>query len=545
MRNPPLRLTLFLGLVTAFPLLAISYLGNSLLGLPFLPFDLFDWLTRVLPGALITTGIDSMVSALQAIGLSVSETAKLSEQMMAITLVIAIGAIVGIIVGLSLRQRSSDALFAGVLAGAPVFILFFIVTASLGFSTNPLLALIWLLFLTMGWTTIVAYASKWLVATSDENAAAEVAVNVGRREALLKFTGAAAGITLGGWGLGWLVRSQSASVAQQSGAGQPLPTPLPATPGATRAATEGASAAIPPAPSGRLAVPAGVRPEVTSNEDFYRIDINTRPPVIDGADWQLEVGGLFQNPRSLTIGDLMAMPTVTQPITLSCISNRVAGDLIGTSYWTGVRLRDVLSDLGLQPEAGALFIEAEDGFYEIVIAEDMFDERTLLVFGMNGETLPVEHGYPLRIYIPNRYGMKQPKWITRMEAIEAWRPGYWVERGWSREARPQIVSVIDTVATGAAEGGLVPLGGIAWAGDRGIEKVEVRVDNGPWEEAQLRTPPISNLTWVQWRYDWPSESGRHTFTVRATDGAGVLQTDAINDPHPDGATGYHSVSETI
>jgi hypothetical protein len=292
-------------------------------------------------------------------------------------------------------------------------------------------------------------------------------------------------------------------------------------------------------------MPSGVRPEVTSNEEFYRIDINTRPPVIDGAEWQLEVGGLFQNPRNLTIDDMMTYPAVTQPLTMSCISNRIGGDLIGTSYWTGVRLRDVLGDLQLAPEAGALHIEAEDGFYETVIAEDMMDERTLLVFGMNGETLPVEHGYPLRIYIPNRYGMKQPKWIVRMDAIEAWQPGYWVERGWSREARPQIVSVVDTVATEEADSGMIPVGGIAWAGDRGIEKVEVRVDDGPWHEAQLRTPPISGLTWVQWRYDWPAESGNHTFTVRATDGTGTVQTDERNDPHPDGATGYHSRTASV
>jgi len=284
---------------------------------------------------------------------------------------------------------------------------------------------------------------------------------------------------------------------------------------------------------------------VTPTEDFYRIDINTRSPVVDGDAWELEVGGLFQSPRNLTLDDLMAYPAVTQAITLSCISNRIGGDLISTGYWTGLRLRDLLADLQLEPEAGALFLEAEDGFYETVVAEDMMDERTLLVYGMNGETLPVEHGYPLRIYIPNRYGMKQPKWIVRMQAIEAWRPGYWVERGWSREARPHIVSVVDTVAEDAAENGQVPVGGIAWAGDRGIQKVELRVDDGPWEEAELRKPPLSTLTWVQWRYNWPAEPGAHTLTVRATDGTGTLQTAEETGVRPDGATGYHSKNVSI
>jgi hypothetical protein len=288
---------------------------------------------------------------------------------------------------------------------------------------------------------------------------------------------------------------------------------------------------VEPAPDTRL--------ELTPNEDFYRIDINTRPVVIDGESWALEVDGLFDNARPLTLEDLMAYSPVTQAITLSCISNRVGGDLIGTSNWTGARLRDVLKDLGLRAEAKELFVEGADGFHESVAMEDLMDPRTLLVYGMNGETLPVKHGFPLRIYIPNRYGMKQPKWITRIEAIDEEGPGYWVSRGWSAEARPQIVSVIDTVAVEEAVDGEIPLGGIAWAGDRGIQKVEVQVDDGEWLEATLRTPPLSSLTWVQWRYDWPMVSGPHRFRVRATDGTGELQIEEVQGVRPNGATGYH------
>jgi hypothetical protein len=295
----------------------------------------------------------------------------------------------------------------------------------------------------------------------------------------------------------------------------------------------------------RVEPAAGTRLELTPNEDFYRIDINTRPVVIDGDSWVLEVDGLFDNPRPLTLEDLVAYPPVTQAITLSCISNRVAGDLIGTSDWTGARLRDVLKDLGLRPEAKELFVEGADGFYESVAMEDLIDPRTLLVYGMNGETLPVKHGFPLRIYIPNRYGMKQPKWITRIEAIDEEGPGYWVERGWSAEARPQIVSVIDTVAVDQVVDGMIPVGGIAWAGDRGIQRVELQVDDGEWVEATLRTPPLSALTWVQWRYDWPMVSGRHTFRVRATDGTGTLQTAEQHGTRPDGATGYHQMTVSI
>jgi DMSO/TMAO reductase YedYZ molybdopterin-dependent catalytic subunit len=358
--------------------------------------------------------------------------------------------------------------------------------------------------------------------------------------------------------------------AQQkaTGAGQPLadlvtatpeptattpPSPSAQSPGGTPATTSAPNASSTPLlqPTAaatmrdRVQPAPGTRLELTPNEDFYRIDINTRPVAIDGTSWVLQVDGLFDNPRLLRLADLTAYPVVTQAITLSCISNPVGGDLISTSNWTGARLRDVLKDLGLRPEAKELYIEAADGFYESVAMEDLMDPRTLLVYGMNGDTLPVEHGYPLRIYIPNRYGMKQPKWIARIEAIDHEGPGYWVQRDWSAEARPQIVSVIDTVARDHTVDGKIPIGGIAWAGDRGIQKVEVQVDGGEWMEAILRTPPLSSLTWVQWRYDWPMVSGRHRFRVRATDGSGALQIEEVNDVYPNGATGYHLVTVDI
>jgi len=284
---------------------------------------------------------------------------------------------------------------------------------------------------------------------------------------------------------------------------------------------------------------------VTPNTDFYRIDIDALPSVIQETSWKLQVSGLFDRPRALTLSDLLAYPAVTQVITQACISNPIGGDLIGTTNYTGARLRDVLQDLGLRPQATALAVQAADDFYESVEMRDMLDSRTLLVYGMNGETLPVEHGFPLRIYIPNRYGMKQPKWITSIEAIDHDGRGYWVDRGWSAEARPQILSIIDTVAKDHIVNGRMPIGGIAWAGDRGIQKVEVQDNGGAWAEAILQTPPLSPLTWVLWRYDWPVAPGRHVFRVRATDGTEALQIEEQQDTFPNGATGYDSVSVTI
>ncbi len=297
---------------------------------------------------------------------------------------------------------------------------------------------------------------------------------------------------------------------------------------------------------GRIEPAPGTRPELTPDGKFYRIDINSRPVEINGDEWSLEVAGLFDNPRNLTVEDLMAFPAVTQPITQSCISNPVAGDLISTANWTGARLVDVLDDLGLQAEAVELSVKSQDGFFESVAMEDMMDPRTLLVYGMNDASLPARNGYPLRIYIPNRYGMKQPKWIASIEAIAEEGSGYWVERGWDAEAIPQVVSVIDNVAVDEpTDDGLIPIGGIAWAGDRGIQQVELQVDDGEWTVAELRTPPLSTLTWVQWRLDWEPSPGEHTFTVRATDGEGNQQTADKAGTRPSGATGYQSVTATV
>jgi hypothetical protein len=170
----------------------------------------------------------------------------------------------------------------------------------------------------------------------------------------------------------------------------------------------------------------------------------------------------------------------------------------------------------------------------------------MLAYAWDGVPLTREHGFPLRIYIPDIYGMKQPKWIESIEATDHWEPGYWVERGWNKVAQMHATSVIDTVAVdmniiGADQRKLVPIGGIAHAGARGVSKVEVRVDDGPWQEAVLRAP-LSQLTWVLWRYDWPFQPGKHTFTVRCYEGSGTPQITTLSPAEPNGATGLHSRS---
>jgi len=281
--------------------------------------------------------------------------------------------------------------------------------------------------------------------------------------------------------------------------------------------------------------------ELTPIDQFYRIDINTRVPTLDGETWRLRVTGLVDNPLDLSLTDIHSRSAVSQVATLSCISNPIAGDLISTALWTGVRFKDILEEAALQPGVRELFITAEDGFYESVPLVEAMDDRTLLVYAMNMQPLTPEHGYPLRIFIPNHYGMKQPKWILEIEAIREAKPGYWVERGWSEKAIVRTTSVIDTIAIEAVDPGLmvIPVGGIAYSGARGISRVEIQLDDGSWEAAKLRAPALSPLSWVQWHYDWTPTPGRHSISVRAFDGDNQPQEVEFRDVRPDGATGIH------
>jgi DMSO/TMAO reductase YedYZ molybdopterin-dependent catalytic subunit len=551
MHRTSLSLGAIVGGITSIPVMALLYLGQQIAGLAFVPFDLFDLVARILPGDVITFGIDTIVNLVRTLNLGATDTAaKTIEQGMALAIFAFAGALLGIAVTwlVRYRERTSDGSGseAGLAVGIVAFALVVGIELSLASTTLSFLGLAWLAIIFIGWGAVLGR----LVAPRRAESA-DARIQDERRQMLLKLVGGSAGVAIAAYGLGRFLNVPEEEV----GASQPLAAAT-ETPRPTPAATAATAEEITPSPTETLTAEAtareniapapGTRSELTSNDDFYRIDINTRSPVLDDDEWSLQVEGLFDHPRNLTLEDMMVFPAITQPITLSCISNRIGGDLIGTSNWTGAQLRDVIADLGIQSSAQALVLMGADGFHETVVMRDMLDPRTLLVYGMNGETLPVEHGFPLRIYIPNRYGMKQPKWIVSMRAVAEEEDGYWVKRGWSREARPHIVSVIDTIAVDQpTENGLVPIGGIAWAGDRGIQQVELQIDEGNWIAADLRTPPLSPLTWVQWRYDWPAAEGRHVVRVRATDGTGALQIETPSGVRPDGATGYHEERVSI
>lgn len=534
-----------IGLLLTAPLIALIYLGQQLAGLPFLPFDLFDWLARVTPGALITFTIDRMVDLLTLLNVGdLSEAAKTSEQMMGVATVLLIGTILGGLYAFIMRRTQAGqsqyliGMGLGFLFGLPLLL----ISNAVNFNAtaDPLLSLVWFITLFIGWGGSLAWIYSDisdLPLQRPENDA--LALN--RRQFLVRVGGATATITLVGSSVASLLNQGDDDDTRQQIADA----------GTSNAnANEGDNDPLPNADDPVQPAP-GTRPEYTPLEDHYRIDINTTPPTLDGASWQLPVMGLVDNPTTFTLESLQNDFTqVSAYITMGCISNRIAGSLISTIKWTGVPMREILERVQPQAEAGALRIVAADGFDEYVRTDLlMSDDRIMLCYAWDDQPLLEKHGYPLRIHIPDRYGMKQPKWITEMEFVPEWEEGYWVRRGWSAEAQVKATSVIDTIATEQAfqnDAGtwLVPMGGIAWAGDRGISQVQVSVNDGPWLDAELRSP-LSERTWVVWRLDWPFEEGRHTFRVRCVEGDGTPQIAENSGTRPDGATGLHGERENL
>jgi DMSO/TMAO reductase YedYZ molybdopterin-dependent catalytic subunit len=517
-------------------------LGSRLLDLPFVPFDIFDWMARTLPGGLIRFVIESMVTIIKflqgflPIG-DISTAAKLAEQSIAITQFIVGGAVFGGLLAWIRTKR--DPILFGQIGGLLLLAFAIIIESSLGNVAAQGLTIIWLGLLFVAW--------GWLLAALIQRVAqapqAKQEDELSRRQFLAVSGAGLATAALGAWGVSRLFGE--AGLPSQTDS-----TPSPVSGKDPFGATLTSGPAASPSPkelSARIAPAKGTRPELTANEDFYRIDIDTIPPEVDASTWKLQISGLVDTPINLDLDQIRAMPSQTQILTMQCISNPVGGDLTSSSRWTGVRAKDLLDGAGIQASAAGAFITAADGFYEFVTMEDLQDERTLFVYAMNGEPLPREHGFPLRIYIPNRYGMKQPKWIETIEMVAAPKLGYWVERGWDLEARPETVSVVDTVVVDPDQGdnGMAICGGIAWAGTRGISKVEVQIDNGDWVAAELILPPLSTLNWVLWRYAFPYQAGSHTVSVQSYDGKGTVQISNSTSPGPGGATGIHYVNVNL
>ncbi len=310
-----------------------------------------------------------------------------------------------------------------------------------------------------------------------------------------------------------------------------------------------ADAPLPEVPAGASLDIEGISPIVTPNDEFYRIDTALVNPSVDVSDWTLRVFGDVDREVTLTYEDLLSMPLLEQYVTIACVSNKVGDDLIGNALWTGVDLREVLDMAGVRPEGEQIVGRSVDGFTAgFPTSWAMDPERVpMIAIGMNGQPLPRDHGYPARLIIPGLYGyVSATKWLKEIE-LTGWDEfdGYWIPRNWAKEAPILTQSRIDTPKRNATVTGgtTVPVGGVAWAPDRGVQKVEVAIDGGEWQEAEI-SDPLNDATWVQWVLPWqvPAEGGEHEIKVRATDGTGEVQTAEVTSPAPDGARGHHTIT---
>ena len=312
---------------------------------------------------------------------------------------------------------------------------------------------------------------------------------------------------------------------------------------------------LPAADKPAAAPPAGAElgikdlsPYVTPNDDFYRIDTALQVPVIDPDKWSLRIFGMVENEIELSFAELTALPLEEHVTTLTCVSNEVGGDLIGNALWLGYPIRELLTRA--KPRAGADMVlsRSEDDFTAGTPLEALTDpdRKAILAVGMNGQPLPLEHGFPVRMVVPGLYGyVSATKWVVEMKVTTfAEDQGYWTPRGWSAKGPIKLASRIDTPSAGSVDAGDVVVAGVAWCQHVGVGKVEVRIDSGPWQPAELAETTGPD-TWRQWKYTWAATKGSHSIAVRAIDAQGNAQVEAEAPPAPDGSTGLHVISVNV
>ncbi|MBX3098486.1 MAG: molybdopterin-dependent oxidoreductase [Salinibacterium sp.] len=363
------------------------------------------------------------------------------------------------------------------------------------------------------------------VASGPERAA------VTRRGFLVMFGATTAGAVVVGLG----ARAMNAGTTAVNTVREALKLPAPTTPMA-------------PVPAGAsLGIP-GITSLISSNETFYRIDTALQVPVIDADTWKLKVTGMVEREVEISFAELLALPLTEHMVTLMCVSNEVGGNLVGNATWLGYPIRELLRQAGPLAGADMVLSTSIDGFtagtpLDVLLEED---RQSLLAVGMNGVPLPIEHGFPVRMVVPGLYGyVSATKWVVELTVTTfADDMGYWTPRGWSALGPVKTASRIDVLRTPDVPGGPVAVGGVAWAQHRGIERVEVRIDDGAWHEATL-ADAVSTDTWRQWVYEWDAPSGNHLVAVRATDANGDTQGETRVPPAPNGSEGYHTVSVTI
>ncbi|MDP9370027.1 MAG: molybdopterin-dependent oxidoreductase, partial [Chloroflexota bacterium] len=341
-------------------------------------------------------------------------------------------------------------------------------------------------------------------------------------------------------------REAAQRIADAAGRAAPAPAapaPVAPTSAAVPAPPGAASAALaPPPPFEQLEANGELTPVLTSVADFYHVSKNVSDPTVSADGWALEVTGLVDREIRLTHADLLARATDQKITTLCCISNELNGDLIGTAQWSGFPLATLLAEAGVQPGAVDLKFHCSDDYEDSIPVAQGMDPDTLVVVGMNGDLLTPDHGFPARMIVPGIYGMKNVKWLERIEVVDEDFKGYWQTRGWSDPAPNQIWGRIDTPASGQKlEPGPAVAAGVASAGDRGISRVEVSLDDGEtWADATLEPALNAPFTWVRWAFPFEAVPGKHKLVIRPTDGTGQVAEEKRRNPLPEGATGWPS-----
>ncbi len=482
--------------------------------------ELVAGITSLVPSAIASVGgivIDSSPRFVKEFAVGVFGTADKGA--------LAIGTvIISIIVGWFVGRASAQRPWIG-WAAFGIFAVLGILAARGGVGANLPLTVI-----TIAVAALVGALALRFLLGSGETPTDGIADDVSRRRFLAQAAGVGAVAAVAGLGGRKLIINRSETIRQS--------VSLPA-----------ADLTVPaPPPDSMFTGISDLTPIVVPNNQFYRIDTALVVPRPDPETWSLKITGMVDNPIELSLQDIMNMELYEDYVTISCVSNEVGGDLIGNAKWTGVRLVDLLDQAGVQDGAQQVFSRSVDGWTSGFPIEIVYDGREpLLAIGMNGEPLPPNHGFPARLIVPGLYGyVSATKWIEEIQ-LTTWEgvDGYWVPRGWSKEGPIKTESRIDHPRNGAkvTEDPLV-LAGVAWAPTRGIERVEVQVDDGEWVDAELTTP-LSSKAWVQWKVEMASSSGDHTARVRATDGTGETQTAERARPAPNGATGYHEIRFSV
>ncbi len=354
---------------------------------------------------------------------------------------------------------------------------------------------------------------------------------VDRRTFLATTLGAAAvGAAAGGGGRALLGKRLDVTAARSA-----LRLPKPTSP------------AVPVPPGTDLRI-AGLSPFRTSNEEFYRVDTALIVPQLSSDDWKLRIHGMVDREIELDFAGLLDRDLIERDITLTCVSNEVGGPYAGTARWLGAPLADLLREAGVRPGADQLLSRSVDGMTIGTPTAVVMDGRdAMLAVGMNGEPLPATHGFPVRMVVPGLYGyVSATKWLVDLELTTfAKAKPYWVRRGWAPTAPIKTMSRIDTPRPlQKIKAGKVAVAGVAWAQHRGVAAVELRVNEGEWQQARLAAVPSVD-TWRQWVYEWDAVPGNYTLEVRATDRAGKTQPAKRVPPFPSGATGWHSTVVTV